>query len=236
MDVVILGLHGGDLYDSGCCGAATSSSASIRADMEFIRLVTRMGVAIERVGVVRAWVGDEAEGVLGLYVGGGCSAHVGPPLTPDSAFALAPPRRRSSARVVRRTATPRPDVAVRFAAYWTEWPFLCTGYRDGRLDKRPVAVRLLGLPSCQGEANGLFGDSPRCSLQAIGAADKYATALRARGSAGAPGRRGPDRSIVRARRPLSADPGPRFGIGRLARRRIATGGNRRGIRPQKGRP
>jgi hypothetical protein len=29
--------------------------------------VTRMGVANERVGVVRAWVGDQAEGVLGLY-------------------------------------------------------------------------------------------------------------------------------------------------------------------------
>jgi hypothetical protein len=67
MDVVILGLHGGDLYGFWLLRGSYEQFGELRADMEFIRLVTRMGVANERVGVVRAWVGDEAEGVLGLY-------------------------------------------------------------------------------------------------------------------------------------------------------------------------
>ena len=67
MDVVILGLHGGDLYGFWLLRGSYEQFGELRAEMEFIRLVTRMGVANERVGVVRAWVGDEAEGVLGLY-------------------------------------------------------------------------------------------------------------------------------------------------------------------------
>jgi hypothetical protein len=67
MDVVILGLHGGDLYGFWLLRGTDEQFHELRTDMEFIRLVTRMGVANERVGVVRAWVGDQAEGVLGLY-------------------------------------------------------------------------------------------------------------------------------------------------------------------------
>jgi hypothetical protein len=67
MDVVILGLHGGDLYGFWLLRGSYEQLAELRADMEFIRLVTRSGVVNERVGVVRAWVGDEAEGVLSVY-------------------------------------------------------------------------------------------------------------------------------------------------------------------------
>lgn len=67
MDVVILALHGGDLHGFWLLRGSDEQFAELRTDMDFIHLVTRMGVANERVGVVRAWVGDEAEGVLGLY-------------------------------------------------------------------------------------------------------------------------------------------------------------------------
>jgi hypothetical protein len=67
MDVVILGPHGGDLYGFWLLRGSYEQFGELRTDMDFIRLVTRMGVTTERVGVVRAWVGDDAEGVLGLY-------------------------------------------------------------------------------------------------------------------------------------------------------------------------
>jgi hypothetical protein len=67
METVILGPHGGDLYGFWLLRGSYEQFVELRADMEFIRLVTRLGVANERVGVIRAWVGDAAEGVLGLY-------------------------------------------------------------------------------------------------------------------------------------------------------------------------
>ena len=67
MDAVILAAHGGDLHGFLLLRGSYEQFGQLRADMEFIRFVTRASVANERVGVVRAWVGDEAEGVLSLY-------------------------------------------------------------------------------------------------------------------------------------------------------------------------
>ena len=67
MDAVILAAHGGDLYGFWLLRGSYEQFGELRADMEFIRFVTRLGVTNERVGVVRAWVGDGAEGVLSLY-------------------------------------------------------------------------------------------------------------------------------------------------------------------------
>jgi len=67
VDAVILGLHGSDLYGFWLLRGSHEQFHELRGDMEFARLVTRLGVINEKVGVVRALVGDDAEGVLGLY-------------------------------------------------------------------------------------------------------------------------------------------------------------------------
>ena len=51
--MVILGPHGADLYGFWLLRGSHEQFHELRTDMEFIRLVTRMGVANERVGVVR---------------------------------------------------------------------------------------------------------------------------------------------------------------------------------------
>ena len=67
VDPVILAAHGGDLHGFWLLRGSYEQFGRLRSDMEFIRFVTRAGVVNERVGVVRAWVGDGAEGVLSLY-------------------------------------------------------------------------------------------------------------------------------------------------------------------------
>jgi hypothetical protein len=60
-EVVLVGPHGGDLYGFILVKGSQDQIASLRADDEFIRLHTRAGLVVDRLGVVDAVV-DEAVG------------------------------------------------------------------------------------------------------------------------------------------------------------------------------
>jgi hypothetical protein len=66
-EVVILYPHGGDLYGFALLRGTHDQLNEVGGDEEFLRLTTRAGLITERLGVVRATLGDGLEQQIGLY-------------------------------------------------------------------------------------------------------------------------------------------------------------------------
>ena len=66
-EVVILYPHGGDLYGFALLRGTHDQLNEVGGDEEFLRLTTRAGLISERLGVVRATLGDGLEQQIGLY-------------------------------------------------------------------------------------------------------------------------------------------------------------------------
>jgi hypothetical protein len=66
-EVVILYPHGGDLYGFALLRGTHDQLNEVGGDEEFLRLTTRAGLIAERLGVVRATLGEGLEQQIGLY-------------------------------------------------------------------------------------------------------------------------------------------------------------------------
>jgi len=66
-EVVLLYPHGGDLYGFSLLRGTHDQMNEVGGDEEFLRLTTRAGLIIERLGVVRAALGDDIQRQIGTY-------------------------------------------------------------------------------------------------------------------------------------------------------------------------
>jgi hypothetical protein len=66
-EVVILYPHGGDLAGFALLRGTHDQLNEVGGDEEFLRLTTRAGLIVERLGVVRAAVGDGLERQIALF-------------------------------------------------------------------------------------------------------------------------------------------------------------------------
>lgn len=66
-EVVLLYPHGGDLFGFALLRGAHDQLNEVGGDEEFLRLTTRAGLIVERLGVVRAVVGDGLEPQIALF-------------------------------------------------------------------------------------------------------------------------------------------------------------------------
>lgn len=66
-EVVLLFPHGGDLYGFALLRASHDQLNDVAGDEEFLRLTARAGLVVERVGVVRAALGDGLQQQVQIY-------------------------------------------------------------------------------------------------------------------------------------------------------------------------
>jgi hypothetical protein len=66
-DAVILGPHGGDLYGFFLLRATTAQLDQLRARDDFMRLIARAGLLVERLGVVPAAVDEGIQQQIGIF-------------------------------------------------------------------------------------------------------------------------------------------------------------------------
>ena len=66
-EVVLLFPHGGDLYGFALLRGSHDQLNDVGGDEEFLRLTTRAGLIVERLGVVRAALGDGLGQQIGRY-------------------------------------------------------------------------------------------------------------------------------------------------------------------------
>src|SRR5918995_2368277 len=64
-EVVLLYPHGGDLYGFSLLRGSHEQLDAVGGDEEFLRLTTRAGLVVERLGVVRAALGDDLQRQIG---------------------------------------------------------------------------------------------------------------------------------------------------------------------------
>jgi hypothetical protein len=66
-EVVLLYPHGGDLGGFALLRGSHDQLNEVGGDEEFLRLTARAGLIVERLGVVRAVLGDGLEQQIGIY-------------------------------------------------------------------------------------------------------------------------------------------------------------------------
>jgi hypothetical protein len=66
-EVALLYPHGGDLYGFSLVRGTHEQLNELGGDEEFLRLTTRAGLVVERLGVVRAALGDDLQRQIGLF-------------------------------------------------------------------------------------------------------------------------------------------------------------------------
>jgi hypothetical protein len=66
-EVVLLYPHGGDLGGFALLRGSHEQLNEVGGDEEFLRLTARAGLIVERLGVVRAVLGDGLEQQIGIY-------------------------------------------------------------------------------------------------------------------------------------------------------------------------
>ena len=66
-EVVLLYPHGGDLAGFSLLRGSHTQLNDVGADEDFLRLTSRAGLVVERLGVVRAALGDGLQQQIGIY-------------------------------------------------------------------------------------------------------------------------------------------------------------------------
>ena len=66
-EVVLLYPHGGDLYGFSLLRGNHAQLDEVGGDEEFLRLTARAGLIVDRLGVVRAALGDGLQQQIGIY-------------------------------------------------------------------------------------------------------------------------------------------------------------------------
>jgi hypothetical protein len=66
-EVVLLYPHGGDLYGFSLLRGSHAQLDEVGGDEEFLRLTARAGLIVDRLGVVRAALGDGLQQQIGIY-------------------------------------------------------------------------------------------------------------------------------------------------------------------------
>jgi hypothetical protein len=66
-DVVLLGPHGGDLYGFFLLRGGNAQLDELRAREDFLRLIARAGLVVERLGIVPAVVDEGVQQQLTIY-------------------------------------------------------------------------------------------------------------------------------------------------------------------------
>jgi hypothetical protein len=66
-EVVILNPHGGDLGGFGLLRGTHRQLNDVAGDEEFLRRITRAGLLVDRLGIVRATLGDGLEQQIAIY-------------------------------------------------------------------------------------------------------------------------------------------------------------------------